>query len=411
MCVTCGLKIEPKVLLSSVCPKGCSSLAKNVFDSRRINFRELNGIWRYYDWLPVEETTGYDGKSVTYRSEHLGKELGLKSLFVSFSGYWPEMGAHVKTCTFKEFEAVVGIQHAKENGVSPLIVASAGSAANAFAYIGSLEKFSVVLVAPSRVTDGLVAPFVDEKFVKTVVVEGEYWDAISTAEKLHCLTGVAYDGGGRSPVRRDALATIVLEAVEKIGFIPDHYFQAVGSGTGAIAAFDMVERLRDDGRFGRLGFKLHLSQNDPFIPIVKAWKDKRREIRRSDVEAESPLDILYAKVLSNIRPLYGMKGGLFDALQATSGETYAITNKQAEEASEAFERLEGIDIHPAAAVAVASLIDSVNQGKVGPEETIMLNISGGGLKRAEKEIGLHGLPVTAKVEKEASSEELRNIIQ
>jgi hypothetical protein len=47
---------------------------------------------------------------------------------------------------------------------------------------------------------------------------------------------------------------------------------------------------------------------------------------------------------------------------------------------------------------------------IGPEETVMLNVSGGGLKRVQKELGLQRIPVMAEVEKEVSAEELRDIL-
>ena len=43
---------------------------------------------------------------------------------------------------------------------------------------------------------------------------------------------------------------------------------------------------------------------------------------------------------------------------------------------------EGIDIHPAPAIALATLIDELNKGKIDRKATIMLNITGGGEKRA-----------------------------
>ena len=36
--------------------------------------------------------------------------LHLNNLYISFTGYWPEIGALVKSCTFKEFEAAVVLE-------------------------------------------------------------------------------------------------------------------------------------------------------------------------------------------------------------------------------------------------------------------------------------------------------------
>ncbi len=85
-------------------------------------------------------------------------------------------------------------------------------------------------------------------------------------------------------------------------------------------------------------------------------------------------------MLSNRKPPYSIIGGLFDALTATNGDTITITNDQAAQAAVLFEKLENIDITAAAAISTASLIKAVEQGLVKPDETIMLNITGGGEK-------------------------------
>ena len=69
---------------------------------------------------------------------------------------------------------------------------------------------------------------------------------------------------------------------------------------------------------------------------------------------------------------------MYDALKATNGEVLVATNAQARRAAKLFEELEGVDIHPAAAVATASLIKAVQEGKVEKSATVMLNITGAG---------------------------------
>jgi len=46
-----------------------------------------------------------------------------------------------------------------------------------------------------------------------------------------------------------------------------------------------------------------------------------------------------------------------------------------------FAELEGVDIYSAPAVALATLIKSVRDGRIAPEEYVMLNVTGGGEKR------------------------------
>jgi cysteate synthase len=50
-----------------------------------------------------------------------------------------------------------------------------------------------------------------------------------------------------------------------------------------------------------------------------------------------------------------------------------------------FEVLEGIDIEPAAAVAVACLDQAVRRGDVPGDSTVLLNVTGGGRQRAARD--------------------------
>ena len=186
--------------------------------------------------------------------------------------------------------------------------------------------------------------------------------------------------------RRDGMSTTVLSAAEVIGKIPDAYFQAVGSGTGTIAAYEANLRLLEDGRFGDNLMKLIPSQNVPFTPMYDAWKALSRNLLPMD-ENEGRIKALQIKasVLSNRKPPFAVPGGLFDALMATRGDFQKVTNGELTDACEMFEELEGSDIHPAAGVAVVSLIKALREGQITPEQNIMLNVTGGGEKRFKKE--------------------------
>lgn len=142
-------------------------------------------------------------------------------------------------------------------------------------------------------------------------------------------------------------------------------------------------RLIEDGRYGNNLMKLMVSQNVPFLPMYDAWKaDSRALLPYDDNQARKDAETIDAKVLSNRKPPYSLAGGLYDALKATNGDVLKVDNAAAAKAAELFQQTEGIDIHPAASVALASLIAEVEAGNIDPKATIMLNITGGGEKRA-----------------------------
>jgi len=225
----------------------------------------------------------------------------------------------------------------------------------------------------------------------------DYTDAINLAGRVAKLPGMIPEGGARNVARRDGMGTVMLDAAVTIGKMPDHYFQAVGSGTGGISAWEASLRLRADGRFGQKLPKLQLAQNLPFVPMYSAWQARRREIipELDMKDAKKQVEETYATVLTNRAPPYGVTGGLYDALVDTEGIMYAITREEALEAKALFESLEGIDILPPSAVAAASLLKAVEAGNVGRDEAILLNIAGGGYKRLKEDFTLFQVPQVA----------------
>jgi len=113
--------------------------------------------------------------------------------------------------------------------------------------------------------------------------------------------------------------------------------------------------------------------------MVKAWERKSRELSPDDLRSEL-VGLITTRVLSNRYPAYSVMGGVYDALTATGGRTYGIENDEVFSAMKIFEETEGIDIVPAAGVSVAALLNAVATGTVKNDDTVLLNITGGGEK-------------------------------
>ena len=380
-CHDCGHEFQDPRNFGFECPENCNALIKTRYLSG-IKFRE-NGVWGYIDWLPVESKNDYSHGTVFFRSESLADELGLKNLYYAFHGYFPDLGAHLETCTFKEIEVVVSLRYARECGVRGISVASVGNTANAFLRYGDLEELKIFLFVPSNVFDCVFTVRDIPENVVVVEVKGSYDDAREMAMKFSELTPYVYDGGGKNFARRDALATVIYGFYYKFRKTPDHYFQAVGSGTGAIAVYEGWERLRSVGEFRPP--KIHVSQNEPFTPISDAWVRGERKVNPPGFD---PLDVIYAKVLANRNPLYEISGGLYDALSKTGGKGYGVSNSEIRYALRFFRKTEGIDIYPAAGVAVYSLFRAIEEGNVESDSTILLNITGAGYSELKRELGI-----------------------
>lgn len=357
-------------------------LIRAIYAKKQLNVKsDQYGIYKFADWLPVNRMLEGSSPPITYKSNGLAKELGLINLYITFSGYWPEKGAMMKTCSFKETEAyaVCGRLDPQQNKI--LVVASAGNTARSFARVCSDNNIPLLLCVPEDYIDVL---WFDEPLndnVKLIVSRSgsDYFDAIHLSNLACKLDRFIPEGGAKNIARREGMGTTVLSAATTIGRTPDYYFQAIGSSTGAISAWEANLRLIDDGRFGSHKMKLMISQNYPFTPIYDAWKIRSRDLLPLDDDlARQQVEEIMAKVLSNRKPPYSIAGGLFDALSDTDGEVLWANNEEAWKAAALFEKTEGNDLHPAAAVATATLIKAVKKNRVEKDAVIMLNITGGG---------------------------------
>jgi len=358
------------------------ALIRAIYENKQLKLDDdSTGLYRFASWLPVNRRLSGSSAPVTYKSLGLAAHLGLKNLFITFSGYWPEIGANMTSCSFKETEAYSVCARLDPEQKPALAVASAGNTARAFARVCSDNKIPLLLCVPQDYIHALWFGSPLDPCVKLVVTEAgsDYFDVIHLSGLICKMDGFVAEGGAKNVARRDGMGTTMLSATTFIGRIPDLYFQAVGSGTGAIAAWEANLRLIEDGRFGNHKMKLLVSQNEPFVPIYDAWKaGSRQMLPYNDDQARRDIEQIDAKVLSNRKPPYPIIGGLFDALSDTDGDVLKVSNAEANEAARLFEQTEGNDLHPAAAVATASLIQAVRQQTIDKDSVIMLNITGGG---------------------------------
>jgi cysteate synthase len=412
-CTSCGKSISDDNLPLR-CDCGTPALLRAEYTEKQLNpGPDSLGLYKFAGWLPIRRTLDGSAPPVTYRSEELAKRLGLSRLYITFSGYWPERECRMKTGTFKECEAFSVCARMPEGFEKTLVVASAGNTARSFARVCSTNRIPLVVVVPETSLDAMWFDEEIDPCVRLIAAGGrsDYFDAIHLSSLICGFDGYMPEGGAKNVARRDGMGTTVLSAAVEIGEVPEYYFQAVGSGTGAIAAWEANLRLLADGRFGENKMKLMISQNAPFLPLYDSWKERRRELVELDLDtASKQIEEIKAKVLSNRKPPYSLTGGLYDALVDSGGEVFAATNLESDEARQLFLETEGIDISPAAGVALASLVQASKSGLVGKEALVMLNITGGGVERFKLEKPTRYLEPSAVIPQEQIVQEDLEVI-
>jgi cysteate synthase len=346
------------------------------------------GLFRYSGWLPIRRILPTHSLPAVFQSKRLASVTGLEKLIIAFSGYWPERGAFMETCSFKELVAFSVCARVPEGLNRRLVISSTGNTGRAFLHVGSKQKIPMVVVVPEDALTKMWLTMDKNPCVKLAVLNGnvDYLDAIEAGNVISSMEGYYPEGGARNVSRRDSLGTVVLRVIEEFGQIPEHYFQAVGSGTGAIGAWEMNLRLIEDGRFGDRKMKLQLVQNEPFAIMTEAWRNRKLELPTLSVEnAKQRIGRLHSSALSNRKPAYSVVGGVFDALTDSGGNMYSVTNEEARKAGYLFETIEGCDLDPAAQVTLAGLLKATEMGRINRSDIVLLNLTGGGRKRIVKE--------------------------
>jgi len=379
VCSSCGTRYEDDGLLLDCSRPHERAFLRTEYERSGTVLGEKGGLFRHAPLLPVARTFPGVPGPVVHRAERLGRRIGLDRLWVAFNGHWPERGAELPTCTFKDLEAYTVLGRLPEDP-PVLVIPSAGNTAAAFAWAATLHRVPCLLVVPAPALERMRFPGPLDPCVRMVVLDGTatYSDAIACADLLARLPGHHPEGGARNVGRRDGLGTVMLAAAEALGELPQTYVQAVGSGTGALGAHEAARRVR---RAGEAQPRLLMCQNAPFAPLHAAWR------ATGQAPADRELEPL-ARELTNRHPPFTVRGGVRDALVESGGDVRCTDNESALAAMALYEEVEGVDIEPGAGVALAALAEAARDGQVRRDEVVLLNITGGGRARQAHDLDL-----------------------
>lgn len=151
-----GKKFDDSGWLLSAPGETEPALIRAIYHKKQLELKDDGfGLYKFADWLPIHRMLEGSCAPVTVKSEGLGKALGLNNLYITFSGYWPEQKANMKTCSFKETEAYSVCARLEPNDEHVLVVASAGNTARSFARVCSDNNIRLLLCVPEDNLDAL----------------------------------------------------------------------------------------------------------------------------------------------------------------------------------------------------------------------------------------------------------------
>ncbi len=372
-CVHCGLEL-PGSLRASRCPR-CRGVLDVVYEEApgRIlapagSRPRCAGVWRFEEALPPiprrHRVTLCEGSTPLVRLERLGRELGVPRLYAKLEGLNP-------TGSFKDRGMAVGVSAARAAGASAVVVASTGNtAASASAYARRAGMTPIVVVPAGGVAAGKLAQALG--YGATVVeVEGVFDDALEAVLEVVEEEASLYPLNSFNPWRLEGQKTIAYEVVEELGDAPDWVVVPVGNAGNIAAIWKGFRELLDSGEASRAP-RMAGVQAEGAAPLASAW---RLGLRR-------PLWVRRPSTLASAirigRPVNWLKA--WRAVEESSGTFTSVPDDEIVDAMRALARLEGLLVEPASAAAVAGLRRLAEEGLVGPDDTVVVVLTGHGLK-------------------------------
>ena len=160
---------------------------------------------------------------------------------------------------------------------------------------------------------------------------------------------------------------------------PDWYVQAVSGGLGPYGVLKGFRELHAMGLIDHLP-RLAVIQAEGCDPMVRAWKAE------ADV-AEPIVPTTRIYTLSTGDPGRGYTLLRRRMLEASGGAFESVSDDEAIQAMHHLAKMEGLSAEPAAGVAFAGLIRLAHQGVIGPDETVVVNLSGHSMPVEEEALG------------------------
>lgn len=387
-CVLCGAEYDVDEV-RYVCPKhGDEGILDVVYDydliAHRLTRERLaddrnSSIWRYADLLPIADPNLAPplqvGWTPLYRAEKLEKRLGLQYLWVKDDGREP-------TASFKDRASAVGVVKALELGRDVMTCASTGNAASSLAGLAASLGLTTYIFVPRTAPQAKVAQLLIFG-ANVIMVEGTYDQAFDLCLEASREYGWYSRNTAYNPYLSEGKKTAALEICEQLGWeAPDRIFVSVGDGCIIGGLWKGLKDLLALGFIDKMP-KLMGVQAEGAAPLVRAWREGTEEIE--PVVLNTLADSIAVGV-----PRDRIKA--LRAVRETGGEYLAVSDEEILDAMRVLARWAAVFAEPAGATGFAGLARLVREGRIDPEERIVVLVTGNGLKDVASAIKATGQP-------------------
>ena len=341
-------------------------------------------LWRYRELLPIEgePTVGlWSGFTPFFRADRLGEALGVRELYLK-----DDSVCH-PTLSFKDRVVSVALTRAMELGFDTVACASTGNLANAVSAHAARAGLKRYIFTPADLEMGkVVASLIYRPTL--IAVEGTYDEVNRLCAEIGAKHPWAFVNINIRPYYAEGSKTYGFEIAEQLGWrAPQHIIIPAAGGSLITKIAKALKEFTLLGLIPPARTRLYAAQAAGCAPIVTAIKE------RSDiVKPVKPNTI--AKSLAIGNPADGYYAT--KAVLESGGGAEAATDDEIIEAMRLLAETEGVFTETAGGVTVAAAKKLIAQGAIPRDESIVVCITGNGLKTQEPLLGRLGEPARVK---------------
>jgi threonine synthase len=340
-----------------------------------------HSLWRYRELLPIEgePTVGLSsGFTPLFRAERLEKALGVRELYIK-----DDSVSH-PTLSFKDRVVSIALTRAKELGFDTVACASTGNLANSVAAHAARAGLARYIFIPADLEAGkVVASLIYEP--NLIAVEGTYDEVNRLCAEIGAKYSWAFVNINIRPYYAEGSKTYGYEIAEQLGWkAPQHIVVPAAGGSLITKIGKALKELKLLGLLERVSTKLYAAQASGCAPIVNTIKE-----RADIVKPVKPKTI--AKSLAIGNPADGYYAT--KAVLESGGWAESVSDEEIIDAMKLLASTEGVFTETAGGVTLGTAKKLIEQGVIPRDESIVVCITGNGLKTQEPLMGRLGQAV------------------
>jgi threonine synthase len=360
-CQKCFAPLEIAYDLAAIKPE----ISRDKIASRATN------LWRYKELLPLPEQ--YDaslpvGFTPLVKATNLGETFRTKSLYLkNDSVCFP-------TLSFKDRVVAVALTQAKAFGFEVVSCSSTGNLANSVAAQAARGGFKACVFIPSDLEPAKVLG--TQVYGATIVrIDGNYDHVNRLCSQIADKHRWGFVNVNLRPYYAEGSKTVGYEIAEQLGWrLPDNVVVPMAGGSLIGKVNKAFRELIELGLVESKHVKFFGAQATGCSPISAAVKAGRNEI-----EPQKPKTIARSLAIGN--PADGFYAARM--ISGSGGWSEDVSDPEIVDGIALLAESEGIFTETAGGVTVGCAEKLYAQGRIAPEETTVLCITGNGLKTTD----------------------------